>query len=631
MPHSCPAKVAGSAFGSPSEVEQGAVKPRPKRRSLAKRARATWKELSRYALSRRSWFFRGAVFALLVVAIRVAMPWPLQIVIKPWLQGGELDSQGLLGWHPVLEVGLAYAVLVTLLGFADYRLRLDFARFAISVVRDIREAILSGMAELRRRDPERTPGDLVTRLVGDSARLKAGLKGFLVHVATNGLLFMGISIVLLLIEWRIGLIFLSASVLTVLVTGIGASRIYRRALRYRRKESRIAESISEQVARESAARADDDDEVSEESVEANQVSGKHEAQITKIQGLTTWCAHLILAVAVPAALWVGYQAVVAGTLSASKLFVVMLYTLMILGPMVRLARQGARCGKIMASADRLRVLHRRAIRSSARCGDISGLERAISLRSARVCQDEEEKARRRLGRLTLEFSRGEKVALLGPPGSGKSTLLSLLAGRVPYRGKVQWDGVDSKRVRAESLQAQVAYLSQNSPLGPFDPGEMTQALNGGSGNPLRLLFKYGETEGLRRRLKKGISSEHQPETFSSAECRVLAAAQICLSRHPVKLLDDPVGHVARKKSAAKFLGVLVSAQSPSQLVVVALSRPVGLGCFDRVIELDRRGRVCFDGSAAQWESSKWVASVEDRPAAASPNESQNKHYDDDAA
>ena len=46
----------------------------------------------------------------------------------------------------------------------------------------------------------------------------------------------------------------------------------------------------------------------------------------------------------------------------------------------------------------------------------------------------------RLQGLSLELEAGSATAVLGPNGAGKSTLIQALAGLLPARGLVQWNG-----------------------------------------------------------------------------------------------------------------------------------------------------------------------------------------------
>ena len=588
------------------ELEMRVGKPPRSRKPvlLMKRARRSGRILSTYARAHRGWFVHGSLYAILLVAVRVAMPWPLRALIKPWMTEGQVAASGVGGWHPAVAVGIIYALLVTVLGFADYRLRLNFARFAIGVVRDVRGAVIKGIRRIRRQEADHTAGDLVTRLIGDTARLKAGMKGFLVHVATNGLLFVGISGVLLWMEWRVGLIFLGASLLTILVTTAGAAQIFHRAIKYRRKESQIANTIAARLALHADEEDEEDDGLDDESLGANRSSGRHEASITRIQGLTTWSAHLILAIAVPAALWQAYRAVAAGMMDPSDLFVVMLYALMILGPMVRLTRQGARCGKILASADRLGDLVEATTSVSGADDPVcSELREGILLEEVRMRTRFNGIKHRWFGPVTLRINAGQKIAVIGAPGVGKTTFLSVLAGREAYKGSARWDGTEMRDADPDALGEQIAYVSQVPNWPWLEASEILDgAADGKSGDPAFALLKHGGFRQLRARLRTPGEGKILPDEVSHSERKVLALIRCGTSGHSLKLIDDPVSEIPSKRAARKFLAAFVAAQGGEQTLVVALDRPVALQSFDRVIVLEKKGRVAFDGSPAEWRA-----------------------------
>jgi ABC-type multidrug transport system fused ATPase/permease subunit len=78
-----------------------------------------------------------------------------------------------------------------------------------------------------------------------------------------------------------------------------------------------------------------------------------EAQLTHAQGVATWATHAIFGAAVLAALAAGSNAVAAGRIGVAEMVLFMMYALMMRGPLVRLARQGAKSGRILAAGHRL--------------------------------------------------------------------------------------------------------------------------------------------------------------------------------------------------------------------------------------------------------------------------------------
>lgn len=293
-------------------------------------------------------FAFGSLAAAGVVAGRLALPWPLRAVSDLW--AGESGGNGLLGLvpaglDPVLAMGGLFLAVMLGLGLADLLERVWFARFASGTVGALREAAFAAVLRHRAAGAAPEPGEVVARLVGDTARVRSGLQSFLVHVATNGAVFLGVAVILFVMDPALGMIFAAAAAGTALATGWGAVRLFRRALAGREKEGRFANHImhrmrggAESDAAIAAAEKDDD--------------GEGAAQTGTI-GIATWTSHIMFGLAVLGALLVGAGAVEAGRIGTGDLLILMMYALLMRGPIVRLARQGAKFGKTLGTAARL--------------------------------------------------------------------------------------------------------------------------------------------------------------------------------------------------------------------------------------------------------------------------------------
>lgn len=313
---------------------------------LFRKCLAVLRGLAPYTRGNWRWFAFGACAAMGVVAARLILPWPLRAVADRWLgenAGGDGWLPGLIPniLDPALAMGMVFFLLIFALGLSDFLERFYFARFSVDTVRAIRSAAFS--CAIRGRAGNRAvQTDLVSRLVDDTARIKTGLQGFLVRVATNGTVFLGMTIVLFIMDAGLGLIFAAAGLATTVVTAWAAARTFENSLLQRAKESGLASEIEEAFhngADEARPLKTDD--------------GVFEATQTKLQGIATWTTHGIFGLAVLAALWVGAAAVDAGRIAAGDMVVFMMYALTMRGPIVRLARQGCRTGKALGTGYRL--------------------------------------------------------------------------------------------------------------------------------------------------------------------------------------------------------------------------------------------------------------------------------------
>jgi ABC-type multidrug transport system fused ATPase/permease subunit len=173
-----------------------------------------------------------------------------------------------------------------------------------------------------------------------------------VHVAPNGALYLGVTVILLALNVRLGLAFGVAGLGALLATLLGARAMYRRSKKYRKKEGQLADRID---------RALRGGAVEPEFETTNTSSGRHEAKLTRAQSLTTWSVYILYGLGVLAAVWIGTHEIASGRLEPRDMVLFLMYALIIRGPTVRLARQGSRLGKTIATADRVvRVLYREA-------------------------------------------------------------------------------------------------------------------------------------------------------------------------------------------------------------------------------------------------------------------------------
>lgn len=292
------------------------------------------------------WFVFGSLAAVAVVAARLALPWPLSAVSDRLAAQTPIANSGLPDFvlrvvDPVLALGGIFFLLIFALGLADFLVRLCFARFSIATAKGVRNAAFESAFGTQRKEDA---GDLVSRLVGDAAQIKGGLQSFFVHVATSGLLFIGMTLVLLMMEVKLGLIFACAGLATVGVTLWAAARIFRSSFTRRDNEGRLTTQIHTAL----ETRIGDGVLITLKGKESSS-----EASQTRDQGIASWTTHAIFGAAVVAALYVGSSAVKAGTMAGGDMVIFMMYALMMRGPIVRLARQGAKTGKIFGATHRL--------------------------------------------------------------------------------------------------------------------------------------------------------------------------------------------------------------------------------------------------------------------------------------
>ncbi len=145
--------------------------------------------------------------------------------------------------------------------------------------------------------------------------------------------------------------------------------------------------------------------------------------------------------------------------------------------------------------------------------------------------------------ITLTVPNRELLVLLGPVGAGKTTLLNIIAGLVPYRGSVLFDGrtIDAVPV----AQRQIGYLFQNLLLFPHLTVEenvvyglkVRSAPAGKIGQRKDFLMEFFGLEDLARRY---------PPDLSGGEKQRVALARALGPEPEVLLLDEPFSNLDYK-------------------------------------------------------------------------------------
>ncbi len=544
------------------------------RRKVRRRWLRIWKALLPFARRHRADFRKSCAAAFGVVAFRLALPWPIRGVLGPYLSADAPSEQP---WYAdPWSIGLLFLFIVVGLGYSDFRQRVYVARFSIAWVRDIRAEAFRAANRLDPRSLTTSSGDLVARLVGDTARLKAGLKGFQTHVAVNGVFFLGVCAVMLWIDWMLGLIVLGAGVCVFLVTLEGATRLYQHYLKLRKKEGKLAGTIQEALS-ENPQEA--------RFVKVNYSSGHHETNVVRIQGRTTLAAHVILGIATCAVLVLAFHGLDSGRIQAADMLVFFIYLVDVHRPAVRLCRQGTRFGKMMACGNRLERIIHDADRDAPGDEDLPPLRKRLVLKHVLVQGSD----RNRVGPLDLSLRAGEKVALLGPPGAGKSSLLAAVAGKIALDdGKILWDGHKLHKAHSSVLTRHIASLAEN-------PGWLRQSLRGlvlgGTERPESVeLLQWSGASAVLTMLEAGLDQRVSSSDLSRRQARSLDLARVMHQDASLLLLDDPLRDLEPSLADKVRTWIL---DTPAT-VLVAFADPAAAVGFSRVVQL-RSGLLVEDG------------------------------------
>jgi ABC-type multidrug transport system fused ATPase/permease subunit len=315
--------------------------------TTVRRARNAYTALAPFGRPHRRHLVTGALATLVLVACRLAFPWPLRGLMEIVFHGGNHGNGAAVAalvpraGDPVWWLVGSFVAIILLWGLSESLQRLSFTRFAVGLVRDSRAAALARIPAAG----DREPGDLISAVTGDAARVKSGVKIILIGTSRNGAFFVGVTIIVGLISPLIGCIFLAGGIATFLVGSIGAWRTSRIVQRSRKRESGFTDDLH----RYFSGRA-------ELPNPAGDPERPPDSKVTRVEGITTFAVHAVLAASTCAILILSIDAGRSGRLSAGSVFTILAYVLLMHNKTVGFGRRIIRGGRLLPSAERLATL-----------------------------------------------------------------------------------------------------------------------------------------------------------------------------------------------------------------------------------------------------------------------------------
>ncbi|HTT09458.1 MAG TPA: peptidase domain-containing ABC transporter [Burkholderiaceae bacterium] len=189
--------------------------------------------------------------------------------------------------------------------------------------------------------------------------------------------------------------------------------------------------------------------------------------------------------------------------------------------------------------------------------------------------------------LDLSISFGECVAITGPSGCGKSTLVKLLQGfHLPTRGRILFEGVDTRHLTANELRAGFGVVPQETTLfsGTVLDNLLLAEPHAGFEQVVRAC-RMAEVHTVIEQLPRGYQTEigERGAGLSGGQKQRIAIARALLKRPRVLVFDEATSNLDR--ATAQAFARTVGALRGRVTVLFVTHAPTDGLVFDRVIRL----------------------------------------------
>ena len=201
--------------------------------------------------------------------------------------------------------------------------------------------------------------------------------------------------------------------------------------------------------------------------------------------------------------------------------------------------------------------------------------------------------------LSFRLAPGEHVALVGPTGSGKTTVIRLLCRLYePQQGRILLDGRDIRTLSLPDLRRQLGVVLQDTFLFSGSVGDNLRLDRDIDDNQLKDVCRDLGLSSLLGRLPQGLDTELRERggNLSSGERQLLAVARVAIRNPNVLVMDEATAFMDPSTEATlqRDLDHLLERRT----AIVIAHRLATVEAADRILVL-RRGRLIEQGTHLQ--------------------------------
>mgnify|MGYP000514802022 CR=1 FL=1 len=287
-------------------------------------------------------------------------------------------------------------------------------------------------------------------------------------ITCGGLLLLGLGTILLLLDWRLGLVMTLPVALLCAAIYLHGERLQGLFLRAWRKWSNVTDVLSDTIPGMRVVKAFNQEEREKQRFDARNRDVTAEFNAIHRSWTTFWPALMFAIHAMTVLVWafavprlIGTEAGGVATLSAGTFVAFLLYMTMFIAPIEIIGQMARIANRATSSAHRVfevldtepEVVDRP---EPVVCEQLRG---HVQFEDVTFGYDG---VRQVIRGVSLEVKPGETIGLVGPSGGGKSTLINLLARFYDVTGgRILIDGIDLRELDSGSYREQLGMVLQD--------------------------------------------------------------------------------------------------------------------------------------------------------------------------
>jgi ABC-type multidrug transport system fused ATPase/permease subunit len=502
----------------------------------------------------RGWLAIVFVAMLVEIAMGLAAPWPLKLVIDDALGNHHLPHW--LNWaheyagfgkHTLgvaLFAGVATLVIALIGAIASYIDNYYTTSVGQWVANDLRLRIYEHLHRLSLRyyDHAKT-GALVSTITNDVSTIQDFASSSTLDIVVDFLTILFMVGLMFWLDWDFTLIAVVFAPLLLLFIFHFKKALKEATHAVRARQSDVLSIVQSGLGSIRITKAFGRQDLELAHLEAASLATVDAAlRARKIKSMLSPVVSIVVAFCTAIVLWKGTSLIVAGSMTAGALTVYLAYLKSFFKPVKDLASMTSTIAQTTVALERIETIlsSDEVIKERAAPLDPGRLKGAVSFDGVSFGYDKDSPV---LQDVSFKIEPGQVVGIVGPTGSGKSTVLSLLPRFYdPAQGRILIDGIDIADYKLSALRAQIGFVLQDTVL---FRGTVRENIAYGrpeaSDDEIVAAAKVANAHDFISRMPLGYDSTvgERGETLSGGQRQRIAIARAVVRNSPILVLDEP--------------------------------------------------------------------------------------------
>lgn len=420
-------------------------------------------QLARYLKYFKKEVIFGPIFKLLEAIFELIIPLVMASIIDVGIRNQDMGYVWKMGGLMILlgVVGLCFALIC----------QYSASRASQGVGTRLRNDLFLHINSLSHAElDEIGTNSLITRITNDVNQLQLAVAMLIRLLIRAPFLVIGATVMAMLIDFKLALIFLLVAPIVALVLYIV---MYKSIPFYRRRQEKLDEVsliTEENLSGVRVIRAFEKQEQERKRFErAGDEVTDIAVKVGKIAAILNPATFAILNGAIIAILWFGGKRVNIGAVAQGEIIALVNYMTQISLALVVVAQLVIVFTKASASAARIQEVF--ALRSSVQDGEVEtgfkkgGQNEAVFLSFRQVSFSYPHSEEYALENVTIDIKKGETIGVIGGTGSGKSTFVHLIPRFYDAtQGEIMLDGIPIEQYKLETLRKKIGMVPQRAVL-----------------------------------------------------------------------------------------------------------------------------------------------------------------------